>query len=271
VAANCGCIAALQKVGKSHALVDIGAHAVMNGYNVVHYTLELSEVDVAHRYDSRIAEISIDEVIARKDEVKEKETERMKGKLIVKSFPMKRVTLQALRNHYNNVVSRGINVDLIIIDYLDLIKSVEQYESKRLNEESVYEDCRGWLMEINKPGWTATQINRDGFDVEIVTSKNVSECFGKGMIVDLFITINRKKTGPTPEIGNMFIDLSRLGPDGVLFNMMINTAQSRIKVLEPTTVTDGADEENKMEKLRKQYEQFRKNALPKIEKDESIN
>lgn len=245
--------------------MDIGAHAVVNGYNVAHYTLELSEHDVAHRYDSRICEINVDEIYARREEVKLKEKELMKGKLIIKSFPTKRITIQGIKNHYNDLLNRGIKVDLILIDYLDLLRSVEEYESKRLSEESVYEDARGWAMEINKPIWTVTQINREGFDVEVLTSKNISECFAKAMIVDLFITMNRKKDGPNPDIGNMFIDLSRLGPDGIKFPLIINTAQSKIKVLEPSTFNDGDDEEDKMEKLREQYKQFRKNALPKNE------
>jgi len=252
-----GCIAALTKVGKSHTLVDIGAHAVMNGFNVVHYTLELSELDIGHRYDSRISGVNIDDLYQHKEFVKKQETDLMKGKLIIKSYPMKRVTLQAMKNHYNNLALRGIKVDLVIIDYLDLIKSTENYDSKRLNEESVYEEARGWCMEINKPLWTVTQINREGHDVEVLTSKNISECFAKAMIVDLFITINRKKDSPTPEIGNMFIDLSRLGPDGIKFGMMINTSISKLKILEPDYNSFNEEGVDPMEKLRKQYKEFK--------------
>jgi replicative DNA helicase len=266
-----GCIAALTKVGKSHALVDLGAHAVMNGFNVVHYTLELSEIDIGQRYDSRISGIPIDDLFKHKDFVKKQESELMKGKLIIKSFPMKRVTLQAIKNHYNNLLSRDIKVDMIIVDYLDLVKSTENYDSKRLNEESVFEETRGWITEVNKPLWTVTQINREGFGVEVLTSKNISECFAKAMIVDLFVTINRKKDSPTPEIGNMFIDLSRLGPDGIKFPMMINTAISKIKILEPDYNSFNEEGEDPMEKLRAQYKDFKKKESAKTKADEPIN
>jgi len=265
-----GCIAALAKVGKSHCLVDIGAHAVMNGFNVVHYTLELSELDVGHRYDSRISGIPVDDIFKHKDFIKKQETELMKGKLVIKSYPTKRVNLQALKNHYNNLVSRGIKVDLVLIDYLDLVKSTENYDSKRLNEESVYEEARGWADEIKRPIWTVTQINREGFDIEVLTARNISECFAKAMIVDLFMTINRKKDSATPEIGNMFLDLSRLGPDGIKFPMMINTAISKIKILEPDFNSFNEDGEDPMEKLREQYKKF-KNKEAATKTGEPIN
>jgi hypothetical protein len=128
-----------------------------------------------------------------------------------------------------------------------------------MNEESVYEDLRAWAQEIDMPIWTVCQINRDGHNSEVLTSRNISECFAKAMIVDLFITMNRDKTGPTPEIGNMFIDLSRLGPDGVLFSMFIDTSKSKIKIMAQDFDTMNNDEgEDKMSKLRQKYIDFSK-------------
>lgn len=263
-------IAALAKVGKSHALVDLGAHAAMLGYNVVHYTLELSELDTGHRYDSRISGIKVDNLFDQKEFVKNQLTEKLKGKLVIKSFPTKKANVQTLRNHYANLISRGIVPDLIIVDYADLLKSTENYDAKRLNEEAVYEELRGWAMEVNKPIWTVTQINREGYGIEVLTAKNLSECFAKAMIVDLFMTINRDKTSATPEIGNMFIDMSRLGEDGLKFPMMINTGISKINVLAPD-YSDISTDENELERMRKKFKEFQKKTLPAKTSDESIN
>lgn len=269
-----GCIGALAKVGKSHCLVDIGAHAVVNSYTVVHYTLELSEIDTGHRYDSRISGICVDNLYDHKDFVKGQLGEKMKAKLVIKSFPTKKATVQTLRNHYNNLLSRGIKPDLILVDYADLLRSSQEYDAKRLNEEAVYEELRGWAMEINKPIWTVTQINREGYGIEVLTAKNLSECFAKAMIVDLFMTINRDKTSPTPEVGNMFIDMSRLGPDGIKFPMMINTGTSKINILPPSDMDGDQEdgEEGHMAKLRKKFKEMQKKATSKaINNDDSIN
>lgn len=252
-----GIICAPTGVGKSHALVDLGAFAIMNGFNVVHYTLELSECDVGNRYDSRISGVSIDELVENQEVVKKKLDELITGNLIIKSFPTKTATITALRNHYNTMVLRSVKPDLIIIDYGDLLKSRENYDSKRLNEESVYEDLRGWSMELKVPIWTATQTNRDGLDVEVITLKYIAECFGKAMISDLFVTMNRKKDSPTPEIGNLFIAKSRMGIDGVKFPMFINTGISKIEILAPDAAYDTDPDGNDIHELREKFKKMK--------------
>lgn len=252
-------IGALTGIGKSHALIDLGAHAVTEcALNVAHYSLELDHIDTGNRYDARISDVPFDDLVANKDLVKARITERTKGKLVIKTYPAKTATVQTLKNHYSNLKLRGIQIDLILIDYADLLKSKENYDSKRLNEEAIYEELRAWAMEVNLPIWTVTQINREGMDAEVLTLKYIAECFAKAMIVDLFITMNRKKDSPTPEIGNMFIAKNRLGVDGIKLPMLINTAMSRIEVLAQEFGNEGDDEKDPMERLRESYKKMNK-------------
>jgi hypothetical protein len=65
-------------------LLTFGAFAAKSGHNIVHYTLELSEVDVGHRYDSRISEIGVDDLYDNKAFVKQKIYENIKGKIVIK-------------------------------------------------------------------------------------------------------------------------------------------------------------------------------------------
>ena len=46
-----GFFMAFTGVGKTRNLINVGHEAIMAGYNVVHYTLELSEVVVGNMYD----------------------------------------------------------------------------------------------------------------------------------------------------------------------------------------------------------------------------
>jgi replicative DNA helicase len=269
-------IGALTGIGKSHALIDLGAHAVtVCGLNVIHYTLELDHIDTGNRYDARISDIAFDDLHSNKDLVKERINERTKGKLVIKSYPTKAATVQTLKNHFNNLKLRGIEPDLVLIDYADLLKSKENYDSKRLNEEAIYEELRAWAMEAKLPIWTVTQINREGMDAEVLTLKYIAECFAKAMIVDLFITMNRKKDSPTPEIGNMFIAKNRLGVDGIKLPMLINTSMSKIEILAQEFTNEGDEvESDGMEKLRKKYKSFAKDKLSSksdSKKPEDIN
>ena len=259
-----GVIAACTGVGKSHALVDIGAHAIVQGLSVIHYTLELDEIDIGARYDARISGINIDNLKDNELFVKKTLETNIKGNLIIKSYPVRKATVNTLKNHVNSVLLRGIVPDLILIDYADLMQSSESFskDAKRLNEEAIYEELRSWAREINIPVWTVTQINRDGMDVEVITLKYVAECFAKAMIADLFMTMSRKKDGPTPDIGNMFIAKSRLGRDGVKFPLMINTGISKIEILAADSIEeDDSSEEaqDELYKLKQKFKKFQKN------------
>jgi len=269
-----GVLAGRAGEGKSHFLVDVGSFAVMSNLNVVHYTLELNHIDIGCRYDARISEISFDDLLSRKEEVKEKINDKTKGKLIIKSYPTKKATVQTLRNHFNNLLLRGIKPDLILIDYADLLKSMQEYDAKRLNEEAVYEELRAWAMEINLPIWTVTQINREGMGVEVLTLKYVAECFAKAMIADVFLTMARDKSGPHPNIGNIFMAKNRLGPDGVKLGMLIDTSKSKIELLAPEFEGIGEDdsEEKQMESLRKKFKDFMNGKeIPTPKDDGSVN
>ena len=73
--------------GKSWFLVNIGAAAVKAGYNVLHYTLELSQDYVGKRYDALLTGIDFQIIHNHKTEI-EKAIGELKGKLIIKEFPM---------------------------------------------------------------------------------------------------------------------------------------------------------------------------------------
>lgn len=261
-----GVVCAPTGVGKSHALVDIGSCALLGGFNVAHYTLEDPDVDVANRYDSRLTGIAVDNLIENKDFVKKKLDEVLagKGRLIIKSYPTRSASLLTIKNHYQTLLMRGMKPDIIIVDYADLLKGgTADSDSRRFNEEAIYEELRGWAMELKIPIWTATQVNRSGLDVEVITLKYIAECFAKAMISHLFITINRQKDGPNPEIGNMFIAKNKIGADGVKLPMMINTAISKIEVLPPDSdfsaaANDDDRQEQEVSRLRRVFKEYQK-------------
>lgn len=265
-------LAAGSGVGKSHCLVDIGAHASMLGYNVIHYTLELGDIEVGQRYDARISEVSLDDLCEHKAFVQKSIDDKVKGKIIIKSYPTKKASVRTLQNHYNSVMLRGIKPDLIVVDYADLLKSSSNYDAKRLNEEQVYEELRSWSQEINVPIWTVTQINREGMDADVVTGKHISECINKLFISDLFLTMARKKDSPTPDVGNIFNAKSRLGPDGMIFPILINTAISKIQMLAPNSARPNSEnEEDYKARLREKFMSFKNSSPVKTKTEDSFN
>ena len=106
--------------GKSWTLVAIGGHAVKMGYNVLHYTLELSESYTGRRYDAFFSQIPVDNLDKHKKEI-EALTPDLPGELIIREFPTGKTTTNALESHIKKVQDLGIKPDLVIIDYIDLL------------------------------------------------------------------------------------------------------------------------------------------------------
>jgi len=225
----------MHNCGKTHGLVDIGSFAIQSGYSVVHYTLELNEIDVGNRYDSNLSGIA-PENLRKNEKIVVESMKKVKGNLVIKSYPTKSASTLTIKNHLHKLAMRDIRPNLIIVDYGDLMRSTKSYKDKRFEEERCFEDLRGLGGEFNFPVWTATQTNRSGIDEDIITLKHVAECFAKAQISDLFITVNRKKDGYKPTLGKMFIAKSRVGPDGIIFPVLINTSLSRLDVRSPDDI-----------------------------------
>lgn len=219
----------------SHFLVQIGANAMRAGKNVLHYTFELRENKVGIRYDSNFCGISATDVPTERDYVK-KTYDGMQdklGRLIIKEYPTNSATVVTLRAHIEKLaITKGFIPDVIIVDYADIMRSTRQYDSLRHEQKLVYEELRGLGMELGLPIWTASQSNRDSTDSDVVGLDKISEAFGKAMVCDFIVSLSRKPLQKANGLGNLFIPKNRLGKDGVLFPVRLDTARSILEVLD---------------------------------------
>jgi len=239
-----GVVTANTGVGKSHFLVSVGAEALRRGKNVVHYTFELSETAVGLRYDSNFCDIPSNEVVDRKGEVLKKYEDMDLGRLIIKEYPTGSATVMMIRNHMEKLSLKGFVPSLIIIDYADIMRSSRKYDSLRHELKLIYEELRNLAMDMNIPIWTASQANRDSANSDIVGLENMSEAYGKAMVADVVVSLSRKPTEKSSGLGRIFIAKNRAGRDGVLFPMRMDTARSKILVV------DSDDEMTLSEALR---------------------
>jgi replicative DNA helicase len=242
-------------VGKSHALVDIGADAVINGLNVLHVSLELSEIDIGNRYDARFSGVITENLRDNKDVVKQA-IDQLKGQLVIKSYPVSGASAQTLKNLLYKLKLKDFTPNVLIIDYADLMKSSKGYEQRRFEEENVYREVRALSQEINIPIWTATQTNRSGVDEKVLTLKHVAESFAKAQISDLFMTMMREKENSATTMGCFYLAKSRLGRDGIRMPIIVNTSISKIEVLSPQSFDEEAEEENKEKSLKARFKQY---------------
>jgi replicative DNA helicase len=218
--------------GKSHILVQIGAEASKNGFNVLHYTLELSDKKTALRYDSCISKIPFDDLIEFKEIIKEKIQNLVKGSVIIKEFSTKTASSQTIRNHISKVKMRGIEPDLIIVDYADLMKPVSSTETKRFELESIFEDLRGIAGDFDVPVITATQSQRGAAEMDYISLESISESYLKAAVADFVLSFSRKSEDMALGTGKFFFAKNRSGISGLILNVSIDTATSTIEILD---------------------------------------
>ena len=232
-----GVVTANTGVGKSHWLVAVGANAMRVGKNVVHYTFELSETAVGLRYDSNLCDIPSNDVPDNKDIVMKRYQDAELGRLIIKEYPTGTASIITIRNHLEKLMMKGFIPSLVVVDYADVMRSTRQYDSLRHELKLVYEELRNLSMELNVPIWTASQANRDSAKSDIVGLENMSEAYGKAMVADVVLSLSRKAMEKDTGAGRIFVAKNRAGRDGVLFPIHIDTARSKIKILDNNELT----------------------------------
>ncbi len=263
-----GVVIAPTGAGKSMALVHLGSQAIKEGKTVVHYTLELQDTVVACRYDSCITQYPLSDLTNFKDEIFE-EIKNLDGTLIVKEYPTKSASTNTIKAHLARLVKRGITPGLIIVDYADLLRPIVVRKEKRTELESIYEELRGLSNEMNCPVWTASQTNRSGLNAEVVTMEQISEAFNKCFVADFICTLSRTIEDKQNNKAKMFIAKNRNGPDGIVYDLFMDTSSVNIKMLPKPFVPAGAgpqiatspvaiDAKGQKEILKNKYDKFRK-------------
>ena len=254
-----GVVIAPTGAGKSMVLAHLGAQAVKDGKNVVHYTLELSESVTGQRYDSCISEVPLSTLFHRKDEVLEAISD-LEGSLIIKEYPTKTASTNTIRSHIEKLKKTNRKIDMILVDYADLLRSTTNFREKRDELGSIYEELRAIAQENKCPLWTASQTNRTGLNAEVVTMESISEAFNKCFVADFICSISRTIKDKNANTGRMFIAKNRNGPDGLVFPIFMDTGNVKIKVLAKvsTPVVTAAMKPNELSvALKDKYKQYR--------------
>jgi hypothetical protein len=92
-------------------------------------------------------------------------------------------------------------------------------------------------MDMNIPIWTASQAYRASSTAEVVGLENMSEAYGKAMVADVVLSLSRKPLEKDKGTGRIFIAKNRAGRDGVVFPVHIDTARSKIDILDPNELS----------------------------------
>tara|TARA_Y100000310_G_scaffold340707_2_gene437451 strand:+ start:1010 stop:2296 length:1287 start_codon:yes stop_codon:yes gene_type:complete len=203
-------------VGKSLFLANQAARSVIDGKNVVYVSLEMSEDRIAQRLDSIFTRFRQEELGSNVGEVESRlkviqQQGSKVGKLRIKEFPTKRLTVAGLRAYLNQLRNYHDFVpDVVVIDYLELLladASMPEYQA----QERTAQELRGFATEYDCLVWTATQTNREGKKVDVITDAELADSYGKIRVCDLVFSINQSEAEFDRGEARLFIMKSRNG------------------------------------------------------------
>ena len=217
--------------GKSWTLIALGGVAVELGYNVVHYTLELGEDYVGRRYDAFFTGIPVNEILKHKDKVESTITQ-LPGKLVVKEYSPGKASISTLESHVQKCVDQGFKPDLIIIDYVDLLRSKKNNRERKDEIDDIYLSTKGLARELKVPVWSVSQVNRAGAKDDIIEGDKAAGSYDKIMITDVAISLSRKKEDKVKGTGRFHIMKNRYGMDGLTFGAKIDTCTGRMEIFD---------------------------------------
>jgi RecA/RadA recombinase len=215
--------------GKSWMMVAVAGHAVRLGFNVVYYTLELGEVYVGKRFDAYFTNEPVNNIHLHRKKV-ENEINRLEGKLVVKEFSMGKASIQTLESHISKLKDMDSAPDLIIIDYIDLLRSKRRNSERKDEIDDVYMAVKGLARDMNIPIWSVSQVNRAGAQDDIIQGDKAAGSYDKIMITDFAMSLSRKKEDKVNGTGRMHIMKNRYGMDGLTFNASIDTTTGHVEL-----------------------------------------
>ena len=223
--------------GKSWALIALGANAVSMGYNVIHYTLELGEEYVGRRYDAYFTKIPVNLIIPNKEKVANA-TKNLPGNLIIREYSPGKASISTVESHIKKCIDLDFKPDLIIIDYVDLLRSKKTNRERKDEIDDIYTSTKGLARELDLPIWSVSQVNRAGAQDDIIEGHKAAGSYDKIMITDFAASLSRKRQDKVNGTGRWHIMKNRYGMDGLTYGAKVDTSTGHFEIISDAELED---------------------------------
>jgi replicative DNA helicase len=228
-------------VGKSLFLVNQGVHSMIEGRKVLYISLEMSEDKIAQRFDSIMTLVPQFKLKDPANQLTVKERLDMfqhefpGSQLIIKEFPTGQASINTIRNLLVQLKNYDeFEPDLLIVDYLELLRPTREIQQEYHAQQKTAEELRGIAMEYNFLVWTATQTNRQGRLVKVITDAELGDSYGKIRTCDFALSLNQSEEEFDQGRMRAFVIKSRNGRPRFLVPMEIDYGVLRMSEAEDT-------------------------------------
>ena len=168
-------------LGKSVQLSNLALNFLKQNLTVIIISLEMSANLYAQRFDAHISKNNINRLNEMPDDSLNKIHRFYKdypnARLYIKDWPPNTITVGTIDNYIEKLTRNGVKPDVIIVDYLNIIKSRERNykDSSYFEGKDISEDLRALSYKYSVPVISAVQSNTEGMDNEAISMKNVAE------------------------------------------------------------------------------------------------
>lgn len=225
------CVMGPAKSGKSLSLGDFGKNASVAGFNVLYVSLEVAKEIIANRIDAAFSDTMMKNLVGdrAKVEAEIRAIQAKSGRFMFEDFASGTFKPSQLRRLLEDYRSDGINFDLVIVDYADIMRADGKNEDLRDALRTIYIDLRAIAFEFNVAMLTATQTNRSGAMATTAKATDVGDDWNKARTVDILIGLNATDAEKAAGKARLYWALSRNTEDG--FSVEIEQDRSKMQFI----------------------------------------
>lgn len=203
-------------VGKSIFLGNVATNILSQNKTVVLISLEMSEQVYAKRISAQLSRIPMNDLSMQieplKQEINSYKLKHSDAKLIIKEFPPKTVTPVQIKAYIERLARKGIKLDAIVLDYLNLLAPVDKGMNSYEGIKQITELVRALSYHFNCPVISATQANRSAYEQNNPGLETVSESMGLAHTADAQFSIWTEEEDFELGLIHLGITKNRFGP-----------------------------------------------------------
>ena len=238
-------------IGKSIFLGNIATAIARQNKTVLLVSLEMPEMLYAKRLCTNITKIPFSALKNDTDNLKTQIETFAKGnpqaKILIKEFPPSTITVNHLKAFIKKIQSKGIKIDALVLDYVNLLHSptgTNSYERVKYAAEQLR--ALSYIFEC--PVVTATQLNRAGYDAAEPGLNTVSESMALPNTADAMISIWQDDTDREHGVIKIGMMKNRFGANFGSCNLAID--YNTLTIREDTTLNSTESSTSSVNTLR---------------------
>ena len=221
-------------VGKTSALVHIGASGVKAKKTVAHIVLESPKEELRLRYDAAFCDMSMG-MIPENDWLVRDTAKKMAAEgdfLHYERFSPGLLSPLRVRQWLNQLISDGNRPDLLIVDSADdMVPDSGPSTSVYHDADLVYLGLLQIAEEYNIVVWTSSQGNRESLEADTVTLRMVGDSLKKVQRASFVVALCQsfQESICSPPQGRLFVAKNRWGRKNIIEKVFYAWSKQRVE------------------------------------------